>query len=146
MADKCRTWSSKMSTKLHHRVLGWVITDNEVWKCSHAFLRQREQALVVHQRHAKKQLALLHIVYTAGSWPMVYHIATLIALSLSLLFPWLGVKITTPIIIYSSCYFGSSLCVKKRNTLIIYSVTVFFFPSLLRNWRRFGPAAKRVWQ
>jgi len=27
--------------------------------------------LVIHQRHAKKQLALLHIVSTAGSWPMV---------------------------------------------------------------------------
>lgn len=57
---------------------------------------------------------------------MVYHTATLIVLSLSLLFPSLGAKITTPIIIYSSCYFGSSLCMRKINTLIIYSVIVFF--------------------
>lgn len=73
---------------------------------------------MIHQHHAKKQLALLHIVFTAGSWPMVYHTATLIALSLGLLFPSLGAKITTPIIIYTSCYFGGSLCMRRRNTLI----------------------------
>lgn len=60
---------------------------------------------------------------------MVYHTATLIVLSLSLLFPSLGAKITTPIIIYISCYFGSSQCKRKRNTLIIYSVIVFFPPT-----------------
>lgn len=110
----------------HHRVLEWVITDNEVWKSSCAFLRQCEQALVIHQHHAKKQLALLHIVYTAGSWPTVHHTATLIALSLGLLFPSLGAKVTTPIIIYTSCCFGSSLWMRKSNTLIIHSVVVFF--------------------
>lgn len=44
-------------------MLEWVITDNEVWKCSCAFLRQCEQALVIHQRHAKKQLAS-HCLYS----------------------------------------------------------------------------------
>lgn len=101
-------------------------SDNEVWKCSCAFLRQDEQALVVHQRHAKKQSALLHIVHTAGSWPVVYHTETLITLSLSLLFPWLGAKITTPIIIYSSCYFGSSLCMRKRNTNNLFCYYLLF--------------------
>lgn len=45
-------------------MLEWVITDNEVWKCSCAFLRQCEQALVIHKRHAKKQLAS----YCLSSW------------------------------------------------------------------------------
>lgn len=86
---------------------------------------------MIHQRHAKKQLGLLHIVFTAGSWPMVYHTATLIALRLGLLFPSLGAKTTTPIIIYTSCYFVSSLCMRRRNTLIFILLLSLFFFSLL---------------
>lgn len=92
----------------------------------HASLRQCKQALVIHQHHAKKQLALLHIVFTAGSWPMVYHTATLIALCLGLLFLSVGAKITTSIIIYTSCYFGGSLCMRRRNTLIFILLLSFF--------------------
>lgn len=84
---------------------------------------------MIHEDHEKKQLALLHIVFTAGSWPMVHHNATLIALSLGLLFPLLGAKITTPIIIYSSYYFGGSLCMRRRNTVIFILLLSFFFPS-----------------
>lgn len=82
-----------------------------------------------------------HIVFTAGSWPMVYHTATLIALSLGLLFPSLGAKITTPIIIYTSCYSGSRQCMRGRNTLIFILLLSFFPHYILRNWRRSGPAA-----
>lgn len=98
---------------------------------------------MIHQRHAKKQLGLLHIVFTAGSWPMVYHTATLIVLRLGLLFPSLGAKTTTPIIIYTSCYFVSSLCMRRRNTLIFILLLslLFFFHYFLRNWRSSGPAA-----
>lgn len=95
---------------------------------------------MIHQHHTKKQLVLLHIVFTACSWPMVYHTATLIALSLGLPFPPPGAKITTPDIIYTD-YFGYSLCM-RRNTLVFILLTWFFFsPYFLRNWMGSGPAA-----
>lgn len=94
---------------------------------------------MIHQRHAKKQWALLHIVFTAGSWPMVYHTATLIALSLGLLFPSLGAKITTPIIIYTSCYFSGSLCMKRKNTLLFYLLLSFFFFLLVEELEQIWP-------
>lgn len=90
---------------------------------------------MIHQCYAKKQLALLHTVFTAGSWPTV---TTWIALSLGLLFPSLGTKITTATVIYISCYFGSSLH-EEMELFDLYFAIVFFFFLLVEELGKICP-------
>lgn len=105
---------------------------NEGCKC--AFLRQCEQALVIHHCDAKKQLALLHIGFTAGSWPTLYCTAALIAPSLGLLFPSLGAKITTPIVIYTFFIILAAVSAQEGRNMLIFilllSFSFLFFPPL----------------